>query len=56
MLPTVSVVTRESKLHDDGNGLLTGFYRSTLKVFRRGEASEYGGSRKTDGIVSYMRK
>ncbi|KAK4699422.1 protein disulfide-isomerase A1, partial [Phenoliferia sp. Uapishka_3] len=28
----------------------------TLKVFRRGEAGEYGGSRKTDGIVSYMRK
>ncbi|KAL8292617.1 hypothetical protein RQP46_001229 [Phenoliferia psychrophenolica] len=28
----------------------------TLKVFRKGEAGEYGGSRKTDGIVSYMRK
>ncbi|KAM0748041.1 protein disulfide isomerase [Meredithblackwellia eburnea MCA 4105] len=28
----------------------------TLKVFRKGESSEYGGSRKTDGIVSYMRK
>jgi len=28
----------------------------TLKVFRFGEAAEYGGSRKTDGIVSYMKK
>ncbi|KAM0786152.1 hypothetical protein ACM66B_006960 [Microbotryomycetes sp. NB124-2] len=28
----------------------------TLKVFRKGESSEYGGSRKTDGIVSYMKK
>ncbi|GAA5964154.1 hypothetical protein JCM3765_005355 [Sporobolomyces pararoseus] len=28
----------------------------TLKVFRRGEAADYGGSRKTDGIVSYMKK
>lgn len=25
-------------------------------MFRKGEAGEYGGSRKTDGIVSYMRK
>lgn len=31
-------------------------YRSTLKVFRKGESSDYGGARKTDGIVSYMRK
>ncbi|GAA5878023.1 hypothetical protein JCM16303_002821 [Sporobolomyces ruberrimus] len=28
----------------------------TLKVFRRGESADYGGSRKTDGIVSYMKK
>ncbi|KAI5480480.1 protein disulfide-isomerase A1 [Pseudohyphozyma bogoriensis] len=28
----------------------------TLKVFRKGEPGEYGGTRKTDGIVSYMRK
>ncbi|GAA5864888.1 hypothetical protein JCM1840_004939 [Sporobolomyces johnsonii] len=28
----------------------------TLKVFRRGEAGEYAGTRKTDGIVSYMKK
>lgn len=28
----------------------------TLKVFRTGDASEYGGNRKTDGIVSYMKK
>ncbi|KAL4075823.1 thioredoxin-like protein [Scleroderma citrinum] len=28
----------------------------TLKVFRQGEASEYGGPRKADGIVSYMIK
>ena len=28
----------------------------TLKVFRKGSPSEYGGPRKTDGIISYMRK
>jgi len=28
----------------------------TLKVFRKGEPSEYQGTRKTDGIVSYMKK
>ncbi|KZP00087.1 hypothetical protein CALVIDRAFT_524999 [Calocera viscosa TUFC12733] len=28
----------------------------TLKVFRNGTASEYGGNRKTEGIVSYMLK
>lgn len=28
----------------------------TLKVFRKGETSEYKGSRKSDGIVSYMQK
>lgn len=28
----------------------------TLKVFRKGEPSEYSGTRKTDGIVSYMKK
>lgn len=28
----------------------------TLKVFRNGDPSDYGGSRKTDGIVSYMKK
>ncbi|KDE03239.1 hypothetical protein MVLG_06268 [Microbotryum lychnidis-dioicae p1A1 Lamole] len=28
----------------------------TLKVFRKGESSDYGGSRKTDGIVSHMKK
>lgn len=28
----------------------------TLKVFRNGVPAEYGGSRKADGIVSYMRK
>merc|ERR1711977_578391 len=27
----------------------------TLKVFRKGEPSEYQGTRKTDGIVSYMK-
>lgn len=29
---------------------------STLKVFRKGAASEYGGTRKSDGIISYMKK
>ena len=29
---------------------------STLKVFRKGEASEYAGTRKADGIISYMKK
>ncbi|KAI8982052.1 thioredoxin-like protein [Mycotypha africana] len=28
----------------------------TLKVFRKGETSDYKGSRKADGIVSYMKK
>ncbi|BGP19804.1 hypothetical protein JCM10213_003113 [Rhodosporidiobolus nylandii] len=28
----------------------------TLKVFRKGVAGEYSGTRKTDGIVSYMKK
>jgi len=28
----------------------------TLKVFRNGDVADYGGTRKTDGIVSYMRK
>ncbi|BGP35089.1 protein disulfide-isomerase precursor [Rhodotorula toruloides] len=28
----------------------------TLKVFRKGVPAEYGGTRKTDGIVSYMKK
>lgn len=28
----------------------------TLKVFRNGEATEYSGPRKTDGIISYMQK
>ena len=28
----------------------------TLKVFRKGLATPYGGTRKTDGIVSYMTK
>jgi protein disulfide-isomerase A1 len=28
----------------------------TLKVFRHGEAGEYHGPRKADGIVSYMKK
>jgi protein disulfide-isomerase A1 len=28
----------------------------TLKVFRKGETSEYKGARKADGIVSYMQK
>ncbi|UZJ53027.1 hypothetical protein CBS101457_002347 [Exobasidium rhododendri] len=28
----------------------------TLKVFRNGQASEYTGPRKTDGIISYMQK
>ncbi|GAA5891706.1 hypothetical protein JCM8208_007376 [Rhodotorula glutinis] len=28
----------------------------TLKVFRKGVASDYSGTRKTDGIVSYMKK
>lgn len=28
----------------------------TLKVMRHGQASEYSGPRKTDGIVSYMQK
>jgi len=28
----------------------------TLKVFRKGEASEYAGTRKADGIISYMKK
>ncbi|PHZ16998.1 protein disulfide isomerase [Rhizopus microsporus ATCC 52813] len=28
----------------------------TLKVFRKGEAAEYKGARKADGIVSYMEK
>lgn len=28
----------------------------TLKVFRKGEASDYGGGRKTADIVSYMKK
>jgi protein disulfide-isomerase A1 len=28
----------------------------TLKVFRHGEAAPYGGNRKADGIISYMRK
>lgn len=29
---------------------------STLKVFRKGVAADYSGTRKTDGIVSYMKK
>lgn len=29
---------------------------STIKVYRNGEAGDYSGPRKTDGIVSYMRK
>ena len=33
---------------------VTGF--PTLKVFRHGQASPYGGPRKSDGIVSYMAK
>lgn len=28
----------------------------TLKVFRKGEPTDYSGSRKSDGIVSYMKK
>jgi len=28
----------------------------TLKVYRKGEATEYGGPRKADGIISYMTK
>ncbi|GAA5895654.1 hypothetical protein JCM6882_000362 [Rhodosporidiobolus microsporus] len=28
----------------------------TLKVFRKGNPAEYSGTRKTDGIVSYMKK
>lgn len=28
----------------------------TLKVFRKGEAKEYSGPRKADGIISYMKK
>lgn len=28
----------------------------TLKVFRKGDTSEYKGARKADGIVSYMKK
>lgn len=28
----------------------------TLKVFRKGEPTEYKGARKADGIVSYMEK
>ncbi|CEP18291.1 hypothetical protein [Parasitella parasitica] len=33
---------------------ITGY--PTLKVFRRGETSDYKGARKADGIVSYMQK
>ena len=29
---------------------------STLKVYRKGEAIDYSGPRKADGIVSYMVK
>lgn len=29
---------------------------STLKVFRKGDPSDYAGTRKADGIVSYMKK
>ncbi|SCV73102.1 BQ2448_7027 [Microbotryum intermedium] len=28
----------------------------TLKIFRKGESSDYGGTRKADGIVSHMKK
>ncbi|CAO1634512.1 unnamed protein product [Sympodiomycopsis kandeliae] len=28
----------------------------TLKLFRKGTPSEYGGTRKSDGIISYMKK
>ena len=30
--------------------------RRTLKVFRNGSPTEYGGTRKADGIISYMKK
>jgi len=29
---------------------------STLKVYRKGEAVDYKGPRKADGIISYMTK
>lgn len=29
---------------------------STMKVFRQGQPGDYAGSRKADGIISYMKK
>lgn len=50
-LAKVDCTENEKLCQDQG---VQGF--PTLKVFRNGEASEYKGSRKQDGIVSYMKK
>lgn len=31
-------------------------FNSTLKVYKNGEAKDYGGPRQADGIISYMIK
>lgn len=36
--------------------LISTTLHSTLKVFRKGEPSDYAGTREADGIVSYMKK
>ena len=52
-IPLVKVDGTEEKVNT-GKAGVSGY--PTMKVYRKGEMSDYDGARETDGIVSYMKE